>query len=137
MRSLGGCGDCSALPRVCSAIHHLLCLTNHRAVYAWLTDAEELLDEMHQKRLRRMVEEAEVDPTAEHGFRVNWDETATETDAETDVEMTDDPNLQANGGESDSLVEESETETTTEAESQTDETESSSLIDRLFGWERP
>lgn len=43
-------------------------------LHTWLTDAEELLDEMHQERLKRMVEEAEAETANEPESQTDEDE---------------------------------------------------------------
>lgn len=43
-------------------------------LYTWLDDAEELLDELHQERLERMMEDADVEATDESDTAADGDE---------------------------------------------------------------
>ena len=97
-------------------------------LYRWLADAEEVLDELHQEKLKLLVQEAEVEPTEDPDLRVDRNQGITGED-----EATDEPDARADGDGNDPRVVSTDGEFTDDSDSPADEDGDDSLIDRLLG----
>lgn len=125
-------------------------------LYRWLADAEQVLDELHQEKLKLMVQEADVEPTDDPDSPIYGDDRITGPSEATDIDTPDDsdssgngekpnpsdeavtevPDARADGDGTDSQDAGTERTMSDDPESPADTDDNSSLFDRLLGRDR-